>query len=54
MIPHPPTEIVLATKSRPMTKDIYDLFYVIRFLDSAILGDYEQFNARYVNRTSQN
>ena len=25
----------------PLTRDIYDLFYVVRFFDAAILGDYD-------------
>ena len=37
-----------------MTREIYDLFHVIRFFDPAVLGDYEQFNKFFVNRILQN
>ena len=44
----------LATKSRPMTREIYDLFHVIRFFDPAVLGSYAKFTKFFVNRILQN
>ena len=34
----------------PMTRDIYDLFHVIRFFDPAILGGYAEFTRLFVKR----
>ena len=38
----------------PMTRDIYDLFHVVRFFDPAVLGNMGQFNKFFVNRILQN